>query len=72
MLQPSQAQKSCPSQDSTPMIMAREFLSKRLLSLPPAPEKQELILANEQQTKSNQDEESAAQEQRALLDSEHQ
>lgn len=76
MLQPSQVQKSHPGQDSTPMIMTREFLSEGLLSLTPAPEKQQPTLANKQQTKSNQGEESAAfsvsQEQRALLDSEHQ
>lgn len=76
MLQPSQAQKRCPSQDSTPIIMTWEFLREGLLSLTPASEKQEPILANKQQRKSNQGEESAAfsvsQEQRALLDSEHQ
>lgn len=76
MLQPSQAQKSCPSQDSTPIITTRDFLSKGLLSLTPAPEEQEPILAKKQQTKSNQGEESAAfsvsQEQRDLLDSDHQ
>lgn len=70
MLQPSQVQKI------TPMIMTREFPSKGLLSLTPAPEKQQLILAKKQQTKSNKGEETAAfsisQEQRALLDSEHQ
>lgn len=76
MLQPSQVQKSHPGQDSTPMIMTREFLSEGLLSLTPAREKQQPTLANKQQTKSNHGEESAAfsvsQEQRALLDSEHQ
>lgn len=76
VLQPNQAQKSCPSQDSTPMFMTREFLSKGLLPLTPSPEKQEPILANKQQRKSNQGEESALfsvfQEQRTLLDSEHQ